>query len=242
MQEGAPVIGILGKHPGFGDFISHGLGAANTAWFERWLGVVLPKVRSDLEGRWEAVYDNAPDLRFWIGAQLIEGASGPAYGVLRASRARVGRRYPLIASTIGSSLYPPALETEQAPYAALSKALDALPEGPESAETIARDIAAAAGELILCEPLGSGAPLFAANPDPDPAGLWAVASTIDHLRAASARAYFWTKGDGQRAATVYSAAVMPDAAVLAWLWEGSALEAAVEEEGGADPQYEVGNE
>ncbi|MGH1330348.1 MAG: type VI secretion system-associated protein TagF [Paracoccaceae bacterium] len=236
------MIGILGKHPGFGDFISHGLGAANTAWFERWLGAVLPKVRSDLDSRWEAVYDNAADLRFWIGAQLIEGASGPAYGVLRASRDRVGRRYPLIAAAIGSSLYPPALETEQAPYEALSGAFDALSEAPESAQAIADKITEAAGDLAPCEPLGIGAPLFAANPDPDPAGLWAVASTIDHLRAASARAYFWTKGDGARAATVYSAAVMPDAAVLAWLWEGSALEAAVEEESGADPQYEVGYE
>ncbi|MFT6450772.1 MAG: type VI secretion system ImpM family protein [Halocynthiibacter sp.] len=236
------MIGILGKHPGFGDFISHGLGAANTAWFERWLGAVLPKVRSDLDARWEAIYDGAPDLRFWIGAQLIEGAAGPAYGVLRTSKDKVGRRYPLIAAVIGSGLYPPVLDVEQAPYEALSAALDDLPEAPQSAETIAHQIEAVVGDLAPSEPLGEGAPLFAANPDPDPAGLWAVASTIDHLRAASARAYFWTKGDGARAATVYSAAILPDAAVLAWLWEGSALEASLEDESGAEPQYEGSDE
>lgn len=232
------MIGILGKHPGFGDFISHGLKAAQTAWFERWLGAVLPQVRSDLGGRWEAIYDGAPDLRFWIGSQLIEGATGPAYGVLRASRDRVGRRYPLIATAMGGDIYPPVLETDQARYDALSAALDGLATAPKSAEAMADKIAAAVGDLPECEPLGDGAPLFAANPNPDPAGLWAVASTIDHLRAASARAYFWTKGDGARAATVYSAATMPDATVLAWLWEGSALETAAEEESGVEPQYE----
>lgn len=236
------MIGILGKHPGFGDFISHGFGAVYTAWFESWLGEVLPQVRSDLGASWEAIYDRAPDLRFWIGAQLIEGATGPAYGAVRASRDRVGRRYPLIAGAVGSNIYPPVLETEQAPYEALSAAFDALPEAPESAETIAAEMRGAVGELALGEPFGDGAPLFAANPDPDPAGLWAVASTIDHLRAASARAYFWTKGDGARAATVYSAAAMPDARVLAWLWEGNALEVSTNDEGGLEPQYEGSDE
>ena len=86
--------GIYGKHPGFGDFISAGLPALAESHMVPWWTALLSDTRDWLGDAWEPVWDNAQPIRFWIGGAVWGGPH--LRGVARASRDKVGRRFPLL--------------------------------------------------------------------------------------------------------------------------------------------------
>jgi type VI secretion system protein ImpM len=92
--------GLFGKHPARGDFLDSGLSPAVIAGLERWLDGALAECRSLLNPQWETLWDAAQadtaarGLCFWIGEGLAGGEV--LAGVLRPSRDKVGRRYPLL--------------------------------------------------------------------------------------------------------------------------------------------------
>lgn len=216
-------IGIYGKHPAFGDFIGHGLPAQAQTVLETWLQRELPRVKAALGAAWDETYDTAPDLRFWFGGRLT--GHGTLAGVLRPSRDRVGRRFPLVAAVSGGAVLPPVLAADQALYEHFSTVLDAALEtqGALAADGLAKALSEEAPAEDTAPEDSLDGPLWAANPTADPAALLASVSTADHLRAAAGRGYLWSAGTAQgRASAFLSAQAFPDADALGWILVGVA--------------------
>lgn len=116
-----PVVGLFGKLPSKGDFVSRGLDGDFLAQFEPWLAAVMEDARAVLADDWAAVYDAAPIWRFWIGPEA--GLTGCA-GVMAAARDRVGRRFPLVLVAPDTLPQPPSVAQDEGWYAALEAALD----------------------------------------------------------------------------------------------------------------------
>ena len=86
-------LGLMGKHPGYGDFLRAGLTNETAEALENWLDKTLSELRDSLGNNWAVFWDHSQDLRFWTGRAVL-GCT--VAGVLRPSRDRAGRRYPLI--------------------------------------------------------------------------------------------------------------------------------------------------
>lgn len=207
-------LGILGKHPGFGDFLSHGISETARQGLDGWLTACLPPLRDRLGEGWEPFWDNAPVLRFWIGRAL---AGRTLVGVLRPWHDRVGRRFPLILLAEGAALAPPVLEGDQGFHAALEAHLDRAVPG-EGARSLLDGfdpalLPAAETEADLAE----GPTVWAQRGDGDLVRLLAEAAPVDHARAATGRSYWWT--EGPRAIWLAQAG-MPGADAMGWLLGG----------------------
>lgn len=216
--------GLYGKHPGFGDFIAHGLPAPAQAAIEAWLTQVMPPLRDTLGERWEPVWDSAPDIRFWFGPAVAgAGWEAPLAGVIRPWRDKVGRRFPLVCAVTGADMPPPVSDGDQAAYEALSAALDASATGVAelTAAGLADTLASALPDLPApTDVQAPGQPLWAANPDPDPARLCPALAGAELRQMAQGRAYAWCAGDGSRASAIHAGAALPGVEVLRWLLEG----------------------
>lgn len=211
---------IYGKHPAFGDFIGAGLPQPAQDQLEAWLNGMLADLRAGWAAAWEASFDAAPALFFWIGGRVTGDAA--MCGVMVPSRDKVGRRFPLLAGAFGNGLLPPVMD----------------PVMTLPAETLAQlaaldpDVAAGAAGILATLTMDDAAdeqpmdPTFwASRPDPDTAQLWADVAVTDQKRAAALRSYWWL-GTGENAA-LYATEGWPTAAALAWLMAGG--EAAIDE-------------
>jgi type VI secretion system protein ImpM len=210
-------VGIMGKHPGFGDFVAHGLSEATRQGLDTWLTSCLPPLRDRLGDGWEAFWDNAPVLRFWIGRAL---AGRTLAGVLRTSQDKVGRRFPLILVAEGVAVSPPVIAPDQAFFEALEAQLDCMVAGDGASSLLDGFDPALTpppeDEAILAE----GPTVWAHRSDGDLAALLAAATPVDHARAATGRSYWWTPR-GRSGATVWLAQPgMPGADAMGWLLGG----------------------
>lgn len=208
--------GLFGKHPARGDFVESGLSPAVVSGLERWLDAAFGDCRARLGPHWEATWDGAGQaLCFWIGEGLAGG--DVLAGVLRPSRDKVGRRYPLlmlVATGPGLAPLPPLL-ADPAPWA------NPLREGLEAA--LARDSFDAVADLlggvtVPIDPqaavLAGAAELVAVRPDGDTTRLFADSRAADTRRAVATRSYWWqTGGDETR---LYTAPTLPSGQALAW--------------------------
>jgi len=95
---------IYGKHPAYGDFLTHGLSPDKAAYLDNWLESVLPVMQSSRGDTWEQSWINAHPVRFWLGPCILDA---PMSGVFMCSIDKVGRRYPLIFGLIGAATPPP---------------------------------------------------------------------------------------------------------------------------------------
>ena len=223
MPNDTVTSGIYGKHPAFGDFVSSGLSAPLTDLLEQWFAHVMPSLRSGWADAWEENYDGAFPLRFWFGPDLTPEGRG-FLGVVRASRDRIGRRFPLVAGVEGSALTSPVLDQDQTIYAALEAGLDGYARsGSDDAKGFAAHVGGAVtewGPSLDREPATTG--FWAARKDGDIARLWQDAAAADQAHAIRGRSYVWrTDIDGS---AVYVCQGWPDVMVIAWLM-GAALDA-----------------
>lgn len=207
-------VGLYGKHPGFGDFLTAGLDVAAQQALENWLGQVMPQIRDGWGEHWGPAFDASPVIRFWFGGDVI-GAAGPLCGVIAPSRDKVGRRFPLIAAMSGAAVPAPVADGDQTLYEAMQHAMASFSQLDGGAAGLARDLQAAVAphRPEPAEPIEPG--FWAARADGDLARLWGDVSAVDHARAAALRSYLWCKGAGGGA--VHVTRGLPGPEVLAWL-------------------------
>ncbi|MEP3783680.1 type VI secretion system-associated protein TagF [Ascidiaceihabitans sp.] len=213
-----PHLGWFGKHPAFGDFVSHGMSGVVQSAFESWLVPSLGHIRQYVGGDWQPVYDAMQPIRFWIGPSVLD-TPWPVRGVICPSRDKVGRRFPLtLVDQGGASQSPPVLDHDQTFYAVAEQmAGAALGIVPDSLGAL---IPAAGGHPAAAQ---DPEPAFywAVNPKPDPTALLKAAGPVDHVRAVSHRSYWWSAGvPGVRATAFMGAAGMPGPDALAWMITG----------------------
>lgn len=224
-----PRVGLFGKHPAFGDFIGRGVPAALQAALEAWLTPTLAQLAAARGQGFAALYDHAPVLGFWIGAQVLpESGRRPLRGALIPSRDRVGRRFPLVPVQYPAPPLPPPLAQDDGFHAAIIAAADGL----------LRHQAVTAGDLLATLPsLPATAPapvpaagddegdlFWAANPAKPAAALWQAVAATDLQRASRRRSYWFADlRPGQGASAVLACDGLPDAQALDWLMAGVAL-------------------
>jgi type VI secretion system protein ImpM len=105
MNFAGSTVGLYGKLPAAGDFVSRALPAAFVAPWDEWLQNSLAASRAQLGERWNPVYLESPIWRFVLQPRLC----GPQAwaGTLTPSVDRTGRYFPL---TFAASI-PPAVST-----------------------------------------------------------------------------------------------------------------------------------
>ena len=208
-------IGIYGKHPSFGDFVTAGLPDAAQSTVEEWLYKVLPKLRDMWGENWQTFFDAAPVINFWFGSDLTRG-SGSLCGLMGPSRDKVGRRFPLMGAIAGSSLPPPPLDPDESVYHALGRCLSAyIREDGSGASQFGELLSTRMSSLVSAPEAPEEPGFWAARNDADTARLWADVAAADHARAAAGRSYLWCSGRGGSA--VHVSKGLPDADAMAWL-------------------------
>ena len=203
--------GLYGKHPAFGDFISAGLGEG---WrgFADWAEAALGGWREGAGPDWQARFDAAPPLCFWIGPAL---AGQALRGAWIPSRDRTGRRFPLVVAQQGGA--PPVLDRAPQFYAAALAALKGLAAEP------AFDPREAASGLDLppAQETPPAWPTFwAVNPQLSPLELLERLAATDHAHAAAARSYWWFSGPEGDHAGLLACQGWPGPDELGWLIAG----------------------
>ena len=208
---------LYGKHPGFGDFLSWGMERAVHDQLEAWVQDVMPQARELLGAAWEGGWDTAPDLRFWIGPDVL---GAPLCGLWRASADRVGRRYPLMLGLTGG-VAPPPVHTahDPTPYLELAIQLDRM-EGQTAGQGGVQGLIAGFEPTPL-----NGTPYDAAQAgmlwgmrgDDDLSRLFADAGEADAYCAQYGRSHWWHEGTPAREAGWLSVNGLPDAQALRWL-------------------------
>lgn len=205
-------VGILGKHPSFGDFVSRGLPPEKREALQTWLTDVFGTVQRENRAAFPQIFDAARPLRFWIGADVF-GAC--LHGIIAPSKDAVGRRYPLSCFSIASDERPPPLLESQEVYDDLE----------------ARLIEILASELMDPSQLGgetdldfsfstTETSLWAVNATAHSSDLLQAIGTEDYIRAARSRSYWWCEPDDLRSGAVWSCGGLLEADALLWLLSG----------------------
>ena len=210
-----PQVGIYGKHPSFGDFVTAGLPDAGQNMLERWLHTVLPALRDMWGENWQTFFDAAPVINFWFGPDLTGGV-GSICGMMGPSRDKVGRRFPLLAAVAGSGKMPPPVDTDQTLYAAFLQSVASYErrEGTGAVDfhhILSQDMAA---HITAHEDAGDPG-FWAVRQDGDTARLWGDVAAADHVRGAVGRSYLWCAGAG--GAAVHVSQGLPGHEEMAWL-------------------------
>lgn len=213
-------VGLMGKHPGYGDFLQAGLPQPLVTRLNTWLDMTLPPLRDQLGDHWGPVWDSALDLRFWVGRAVLGQTT---FGVLRASRDRVGRRFPFLMLATGAAMPVPLGENvDQAPWEALEKHMNNMQPVQGSAALLEGHLPEFQAEDD--EALAAGPMLWAHHPLADLDALLTSAAVPDAQRAQLMRSYWWAPGvrtdEVNRAAIWLGCQGMPDAPALGWLLGG----------------------
>ncbi|QUJ78119.1 type VI secretion system-associated protein TagF [Sulfitobacter albidus] len=208
---------IYGKHPAFGDFLSHGLPHPILHKLDAWLERVLPTVRKGLGDDWEAAWAAAPTLYFWLGPDII---GVPLLGLMAPSQDKVGRRFPLVLGLSDVITPPPVHRGHDAtPFLALSAHLDRFevpPDGTRGAATLAANFDPPALVGVPFED-GQDGTLWGHREDGDLGRLFADAADADAQKAQLGRSHWWHADTPTHYAGWLAANGLPDAEGLAWL-------------------------
>jgi len=211
-------IGLFGKHPGYGDFVRVVLSDVAVEGLTNWMDTSLHEMREHLGNRWGGFWDNAQDLRFWIGHEVF-GHS--LCGVLRASEDRVGRRYPLVLAVEQSDIAPPVVDADQSLYDALEHHFAEMQPGKDAAALL-EGLDQSGLDIGPESPTAKaeGSRLWAHHPEDDLTALLTATATEDANRARLARSYWWSAPQKGRHPLWLGQAGLPDAPSLAWLLNG----------------------
>lgn len=210
-------VGIYGKHPGFGDFISAGMSDGVEQALTLWLDGSLSTVRQSLGDAWQVAFDMAPTLRFWIGGDVVPGGT-PLRGVMAPSRDRVGRRHPLFLVASAGGAPCPAVDASQGFHDLAERHLRNVLMGNAAS---ARDISDHwSGDPTLAPTDGTPmeAAWWAENTDAAPEALWSELAGTEARAASSLRSYWWS---GALPARALACPGLPAADALHWLLTGA---------------------
>ncbi|WP_420857738.1 type VI secretion system-associated protein TagF [Marivivens marinus] len=213
-------IGIMGKHPGFGDFLRHGISDPVAEGLSKWLDGSLHKLRTEVGDGWSDFWDRSITLRFWVG-RSISGAT--LAGVLVPSRDKVGRRFPFLMLAEGVDRAAPVADPDQGLYDAFETHLSTAQPGPAGASSL---LGGLDPDAIGIQPetdaqRAEGSLIWAHHPDGDLAALLRAAGPVDAARAMTNRSYWWAPGQSGSAPAIWlGQAGLPDAAGLGWLLSG----------------------
>ncbi len=183
---------ILGKHPGWGDFLRLGWPEGAAERLERWIDGTMGSLRD------EGIWDVARPVRFALGGALV---GMQLRGVLWFSRDKVGRRHPLILVEAGGDD-----PTDQAPWEALEAAL------PEAGSDLSVAFAGVTGTP-------DSAVVWAVNDEGDIAAMFDAAARAEPAAAAATRSHWWRAG---APAVWLSVPGLPDAEACRFLMGGAA--------------------
>lgn len=106
-MENGNSVGLYGKIPALGDFVSRNLPMQFTTGWDQWMQGCLLASQQHLGGAWLEAYLTSPVWRFALSAGVL-GASGWA-GVMIPSVDKVGRYYPFILSQAYAAETPATL-------------------------------------------------------------------------------------------------------------------------------------
>lgn len=235
-MPGDAVTGLMGKHPGYGDFIATGISTQTEAALTGWLDPVLAALRDQLGNDWAGFWDSAQDLRFWIGRGIFGRTLA---GVMRPSRDRVGRRYPLLILAEAVAVPPPVRDPDQGLWRALATHLDRMQPGQGARALLVGLPGGFPAETP--EAAAAGPTIWAHRPDGDLAALLAAAGPVEAARAELSRSHFWAPATPGRAAVWLAETGLPGAGALGWLLAGMPAEDAAPaaptglQYGGAEP-------
>lgn len=130
---------VFGKHPAFGDFLSHGLSTEACTILEQWLDDVLPTLKTGFGADWDVAWASAAPLKFWLTADLL---GKPVAGLFLPSMDRVGRKYPFILGYV--DIAPPAIigpDHDERVFSPLWHHLQSLALTPETAQGVGSIVA-----------------------------------------------------------------------------------------------------
>ena len=221
-------LALYGKHPGRGDFLAKGVDPRLQAPLEAWLDQALGEMRETLGPEWEDVWDSGACLNFWVG-EAIWGL--PVAGVMRSSRDKVGRRFPLMALAQAEAPPPPTLGGQEWHIKVAARLAECLLE-PD-----VKDQPLTGLEVPSPDDPIDGPHFWAIRPGTDASGLWSDLAANDHRRAAARRSYWWVAGDEgfaepatqidtpdpvlpPRWTQVWAGEGLPSGAMLAWFFRG----------------------
>jgi type VI secretion system protein ImpM len=208
-------LGIMGKHPGFGDFIRARVDEPRAKWLEDWLNPTLHSMREGAGDHWDQLWDQGQVLRFWIGRAV---AGQTLAGVFMPSRDKVGRRYPLIVLGQGMALSAPVIDPDQTYYSQIEAHLAQVQPGQGGESLLEGLDTGVAGETDQDQ--ASGPLIWAHHPEGDLQALLGSAGPVDQERATLNRSYWWATGGPGRSATWLACAGLPAAESLAWCIAG----------------------
>ncbi len=218
-------VGVLGKHPGYGDFVRHGVDDATADALTRWIDATLTEVRDEMKADWADFWDNGQELRFWLGRKVLGQTT---IGIFRPSRDRVGRRYPLLLMAQGVAVEAPVIDRDQRPWDVLSAQMRRMQPG-QGAAALLRGIDADA-LFVAPEPDAAhqmGPVIWAHHPEGNLDALLASAAPVDHGRAATQRSYWWSVAAPGRAPVWLAHPGLPQGAALAWCIAGVPMDGPV---------------
>ncbi len=215
---------LFGKHPAFGDFVTAGeLSGDSIGMMMDWLAQTLGSWRDGVGDTWQQGFDNAPPLRFWIGAALVNGQS--LRGVMRPSRDRTGRRFPLVIAQLAGGAAP-VTESDQTFHDRADAELGRLcaSEGFEP-----REAAAALTRALPAtpeSPATQGTSFWALNPNRSPQDLLNELQATDFAHAQAGRSYWWFAARPERGmpSGVLACVGWPGPAEMGWLLAGGHIQ------------------
>ncbi|MBS8225482.1 type VI secretion system-associated protein TagF [Vannielia litorea] len=205
-------LGLFGKLPAKGDFITRSMPPEVLSFWEAWLEKAMSGAKHHLAGEWAQVYEASPVWRFWIGPGVFGHAMA---GALTASVDRVGRQFPLtlVLSGLGHNHpVPPLSDPMEDWYGLLERAL-------LSAKTAHFDGDVDGFLSALPEPNAAPCALgedrrnaFFAYGEHGLGQMLADVRDHDHQLAAFGRSYWWTGGNDYVGPGMIALEGMPDVA------------------------------
>lgn len=208
---------LFGKHPGYGDFLSHGLAPHVDSSLENWADAFMKSLADGLGHQLNDIWDTAPVLRFWIGGAILDD---PLFGVWVASRDQVGRRFPFLFGVAGLVTAPPMEPTHSSEhYEVLAEHLETAPAG-YGADALFEGLALSEIVGDPWQPEVSGPTIAAQRRSGNLDGLFdARAAELEASRAQTLRSHWWHPDDELRHAGWLATPGLPDGPEACWLLE-----------------------
>lgn len=214
-MHGEVTFGLMGKHPGYGDFLRWGLSDPVVDGLTRWTDTVLPPLRDQTAEGWGAFWDNGQTLRFWVGRAVLGRTLA---GVYQPSRDRVGRRFPLILLCEGVDIAAPFGEANQSVWEGIEAHMAQMSAG-QGAKSLLEGLEL---DIETEDPhvAATGPTLWAHHPEGNLGALLRSATEVDATRAQLTRSYWWSAGSDGRSPVWLGCPGLPEAAGMGWLLAG----------------------